>query len=239
MEFHQRIRNPVGTFLALVLRLQILPDPPAELVTQLNLAVLAFVTVKDSSSHTSQSLAPIVKERSKCLDVLGTATAASNVVEGTQSSEHVLVWQIQDHVMAFVERRGTNTDFTDSSFMSESEFISRAQQLEDFVRSSLDIPYASITVTFLASALAFAYPLASLGSNLVKTVAQDTAYALDYTAAFGEIGFAYLFLPAFSVTFLSFDSFALLQTHLSCWPSLDLSCLIFSRFILPEDLLLS
>jgi len=124
------------------------------LVTQLNLVMPAF-------GHTYQSLIPIAKEKSSYLDVQGTTTVASNVDEGIQTSKDELAWQIWDHVMAFVERRGTNISFEDSSFMSESEFISRAQQLVDFAGSSLDIPYAFITVTFLAFALAFAYPSAS------------------------------------------------------------------------------
>lgn len=103
----------------------------------------------------------------------------------------------------------------------------------------MDIPYAFITVTFLASTLAFAFPLASLEGNLVETVALDTAFALEI-AALGGIGFAFLFLLAFSVTFLFFDSSsALLLSHLSCWPFLGWSSLTLSHFILPKDLLLS
>jgi len=74
---------------------------------------------------------------------------------------------------------------------------------------------------------------------MVETIAWGTAFALDIAAALGGIGFANLFHPAFSVAFLFFDSSALLQSHLSCWPSLDLSFLTFSHFILAEDLQLS
>jgi len=76
------------------------------------------------------------------------------------------------------------------------------------------------TVKFPASTLVFAYPSASLEDNLVKTIAWDITLALDI--ALGEIGFAYLFHQAFSVTFLFFDlTSILLQSLPSCLPSLD------------------
>jgi len=86
-------------------------------VTQLNLVILTITTIEDSSSHTFRSLVPVVEESNRYLDVLETAVTASDVSEGTQTSEDEMIFHTWDHVLGLADERGTNIDFTDSSFM--------------------------------------------------------------------------------------------------------------------------
>lgn len=79
--------------------------------------MLTIATIEDSSIHTFRSLAPVVVERSRYLDVLGTLVAASNVGVDTQASKDVPVCRIWGHAMVLADERGTNIGFTDSSFM--------------------------------------------------------------------------------------------------------------------------